>query len=207
MFHIIISFLETSAHYSCLISLLALSLSLFVLWYIRSQKNLTFRFVQLLCLGLVFGITGWHAYHIIQNNIHPTQTQNSNSQNIPNGEKRLITITHHISNEVLDYKHWTGTYHPTTFVMHANGIHLDIEDKSFEVEIVDNILVIRYDYAFLNVKRKGAKSVLFDIPTELEHCDINFNWKDEWQVLIDGADPIETIKKEFNEDLNMKITL
>lgn len=163
-------------------------------------------FLRFFLLSLACGVIGWNVYNIILKNTDTTGTKNSSHQHNTE-QKRIITVTHHINNETLGYQHWTGTYHPTTFVIHANDIHLDEENKPFKIEITDNTLAIRFDYAFLNGKRKGAKSILFDIPDQLEQCDITFDWKDEWQMLVEGADPIEVIKKEFNEDLPMEIKL
>src|SRR5437667_5124811 len=106
-------------------------------------------FLRFFLLSITFVLIGWNVYRFVTNSPDKAQTKNSTHQ-YSSEQKRTITVTHHINDESLGYHHWTGTYYPTTFIIHANDIHLDEENKPFAVEITNNTLEIRFDYAFLN---------------------------------------------------------
>jgi len=116
------------------------------------------------------------------------------------GEQKNVTIQNLIEQDMLKYKHWTGTYEPTTFVLSINDKEITSGSKEM-VTTVDNILSVRFDYAFLNGKRKGAKIISFEVEENVKDLNITFNWKDKWQVLIDNAIPIEKNKVKFNKAL------
>jgi len=67
--------------------------------------------------------------------------------------------------------------------------------------MIDGIIEVRFDYAFLNGKRKGAKIIVFEVDNGIVDLNITFNWKTKWQVLINNAKPVEKKKAKFNTTL------
>ena len=99
---------------------------------------------------------------------------------------------------MLKYKHWSGTYEPSTFVMHVNEKEIELGTQK-SIPMIDNgIIEVRFDYAFLNGKRKGAKIVVFEVDNDIVDLNITFNWKNKWQVIIDNAKPVKEKKAKFN---------
>jgi hypothetical protein len=104
------------------------------------------------------------------------------------------------------YKHWTGTYYPSKFVLKFdNVVVLTFDGKEFQYpnnKIVinqDRILKTRFDWEFLGGRRSGWKEIEFKINENADKLDINFDWKSEqkdskndpWQLTISQAKPIK----------------
>ena len=114
--------------------------------------------------------------------------------------KKTISIKNNIEQDMLKYKHWSGTYEPSTFVIHVNEKEIEPGTQK-SIPMIDGIIEVRFDYAFLNGKRKGAKIIVFEVNNDIVDLNITFNWRDKWQVLIDNAKPVEEKKAKFNTTL------
>jgi len=113
--------------------------------------------------------------------------------------KKTVTIKNNIEPAMLRYQHWSGTYEPTTFIITVNGQQIK-PNTQHEIVITNEQLAVRFDYAFLNSKRKGAKIVYFTVnkPT----LNLSFSWTDKWQIIIDHAIPCRVEKESFNDALS-----
>jgi len=111
-----------------------------------------------------------------------------------------ITVKNNIERNMLKYKHWSGTYEPSTFVIQVNEKKIEPGTQK-SIPMIDGIIEVRFDYAFLNGKRKGAKIIVFEVDNDIVDVNITFNWKNKWQVLIDNAKPVEEKKAKFNTTL------
>ncbi len=103
-----------------------------------------------------------------------------------------IIITNAIEANMLEYKHWTGTYNPETFTIMVNGIEvaqgaqhtLPAETKNVDVML---------SYSFMNGIRKGTKTVSYALHENSTQAKITFSWKDDWQVLVDNGKAIKKV--------------
>jgi len=116
------------------------------------------------------------------------------------GTPRNIRIKNSIEQNMLKYEHWTGTYEPTTFALAVNNKEIKPGTQT-KTQMIDGIIAVRFDYAFLNGKRKGAKIIIFEVDENTKDLNITFEWKDKWQVLIENATPVKKQKAKFNMEL------
>lgn len=101
-----------------------------------------------------------------------------------------IIITNAIEANMLEYKHWTGTYNPETFTIMVNGIEvaqgaqhtLPAETKNVDVML---------SYSFMNGMRKGTITVSYELHENSTEAKITFSWKDDWQVLVDNGKAVK----------------
>ena len=156
--------------------------------------------ITLVMAGIVITLLGKGIYQFFNNNQITVTKDIMHQESSVLAEKKNVTIQNLIEQDMLKYKHWTGTYEPTTFVLSINDKEITSGSKEM-VTIVDNILSVRFDYAFLNGKRNGAKIISFEVEENVKDLNITFNWKGKWQVLIDNAIPIEKNKVKFNKAL------
>jgi len=110
--------------------------------------------------------------------------------------EKIIIIKNNIKPIMLRYKHWSGTYEPTTFIITINGQKIRPNTKQ-NVTISNNQLDVRFNYAFLNGKRRGAKIVSFILNTNSSTLNFSFSWHDKWQVIIENATPQKVKKESF----------
>jgi len=113
--------------------------------------------------------------------------------------EKIILINNNIQPYMLRYKHWSGTYEPTTFVITINGQKIRPHTQ-YKITIINNQLDVRFDYAFLNGKKKGAKIVRFTLNTNRSALNLSFSWHDKWQVIIENATPYKVKKDLFKEN-------
>lgn len=105
---------------------------------------------------------------------------------------------HHVPG-TLGYKHWTGWYYPTKFVLTINDMPvITFDGKEFtrptkELTFDPNQpLKAHFVWEFLHGRRAGWRSTEFELNPEAKSIFVGFNWKDQWQVIIDQAAPIES---------------
>lgn len=101
---------------------------------------------------------------------------------------RQLTITNNIQDAQLAYTYCFMSYKPTSFSVQVNGKIID-QAKSERISITDNKIRVRYDYAFLNGKRKGAKEIEFEIDPQASNLALQFSWDKESRIVIDNAKP------------------
>lgn len=97
----------------------------------------------------------------------------------------------------LGYKHWTGWYYPTKFILTINDKQvITFDGKEFTrptKELTFNPkepLKAHFVWEFLNGRKAGWRSTDFQLMPEAKSIYIGFDWKDQWQVIIDQAAPI-----------------
>jgi hypothetical protein len=133
--------------------------------------------------------------------IEKKDTQSRNAVNTerdkPKKQKRTVTIKNNISEEEVSYKHWTGKYKPTTFVISVNGQHIEPGQEKEVAINSDEELKVRYDYSFANGYKTGAKEVAFDINETTKKADISFSWDDEWRIQIENGIPKSVEEASF----------
>lgn len=127
------------------------------------------------------------------------------SQEVGSGSKHLV-IENKCVKKNFGYKHWTGTYYPSKFVLKFdNKVVLTFNGKEFQQPITkiavnkDRILKARFDWEFLGGRRSGWKEIEFKINENADKLDLHFDWKSEqkdskddpWQLSIKQATPIK----------------
>jgi len=102
----------------------------------------------------------------------------------------------------LGYKHWTGWYYPTKFILTINDTEvINFDGKEFtraNEEITFNPaepLKIHFLWEFLHGRRTGWRTTEFKLDASAKSIDIDFDWKDQWQIYIDHATPIASTDK------------
>ncbi len=116
----------------------------------------------------------------------------------PQATTRTITVKNDIEPHMLTYKHWTGTYEPSTFILKVNDQVLE-PGKQKTITIEDDTLNVRYDYAFLGGMRKGAKEIEFEVEKNTNQVDVSFSWDNKWRVIADHADPQAITRLKFGK--------
>ncbi len=157
--------------------------------------------LSIIMSGIIFVFLKREMRHIF----YPTTPQaiySSHKSDSPSTPKikKTISIKNNIEQDMLKYKHWSGTYEPSTFVIQVNEKEIEPGTQK-SIPMIDGIIEVRFDYAFLNGKRKGAKIIVFEVDNDIVDLNITFNWRDKWQVLIDNAKPVEEKKAKFNTTL------
>lgn len=154
--------------------------------------------------GLVGTIIGFVLAGIIIFNAGPpaevTMQDPFNQTKTITGIPKKIRIKNSIEKNMLKYEHWTGTYEPTSFALAVNNKEITPGTQE-KIQMIDGIIAVRFDYAFLNGKRKGAKIITFEVDENTKDLNITFEWKDKWQVLIENATPVKKQKAKFNMEL------
>ncbi|MDP3889205.1 MAG: hypothetical protein Q8Q25_01525 [bacterium] len=102
--------------------------------------------------------------------------------------QRIVTIKNEITEKMIGYKHWSGTYKPSTFVLKINDIRIDPGTEK-AIAVTDDVLNVRYDYSFKNGYHTGAKKVTFELDKKTKIASVTFSWKNKWHVIIDTAIP------------------
>ena len=185
--------------YSLIPLILLASILLTGMFFMRYHSRL--RKLGLLGTAIIVFLLGRGIHHIF----YPTTPQAiraSHESDVSSTlkAKKTITIKNNIERDMLKYKHWSGTYEPSTFIIQVNEKEIEPSTQK-SISMIDGILEVRFDYAFLNGKRKGAKIIVFEVDNDIVDLDITFNWKNKWQVLIDNAKPVKEKKAKFNTTL------
>ena len=84
---------------------------------------------------------------------------------------------------MLQYKHWTGKYSPTKFLVTANGIPLE-PGQTTSIMVTNNKLDLRFEHEFMNGKRSGDKTVPFTLKDDTIAIDLTFSWKEDDRFII-----------------------
>jgi len=108
-------------------------------------------------------------------------------------EITCVTITNGIEVDMLNYKHWTGTYSPDVFTVYINDTIVE-QGQTYTLTDSKTPVVIRFDYSFMNGIRKGTKTVTYAINDKATTATVTFSWLDTHKILLDNA--ILTPKKD-----------
>ena len=157
------------------------------------MSNKTFLVGIILLISILIS---WHLPFFFDS--HQKSTTKA-SQVIPNKSKvqKTIIMKNNIKLAMIRYKHWSGTYEPTTFIITVNAQEIKPHTEQ-NVTITNNQLDVRLDYAFLSGIRKGAKTVSFTVHTNKPTLNLSFSWHDKWQIIIENATPYQEKKESFN---------
>jgi len=101
-----------------------------------------------------------------------------------------VIITNNISQDMLAYKHWTGTYSPEKFILYIN----DTIVESGQTYILTNAsapLTIHFDYSFMKGMHKGTKKSSFLLHEKSTTVNLTFSWLNTWKVIADNATPLK----------------
>jgi len=145
---------------------------------------------------------------ILQPLTEPEKTTQANYEKIYNNNdnKQRIIITNGITKEMLTYKHWSGSYEPTTFVITISGNPISYnETAQVEIENQESIL-IRYDYSFVNGYKKGSREIEFTISPEKNDYILSFSWKEPAHLILENASIKKATVIPFNKSLESKKT-
>jgi hypothetical protein len=107
-------------------------------------------------------------------------------------DHNTITVKNNITDKMITYKKGFINYIPE-FKVTVNSIPLAQGEQKF-LDIPDRKLKVTYSYDFVNGYKTGTRTVIFSIPENLVEVAIAFDWKNDWRVIIDGAEPLEIIE-------------
>lgn len=113
---------------------------------------------------------------------------------------KKLTISQDWDKKTLGYKHWTGWYYPSKWILTINGKEvLTFEGKVYDQRTkhitvdASKQLKARFDWEFLGGRRKGWKEIDYKINENADKLELSFNWKNEpWQLTISNTKPIST---------------
>jgi len=117
---------------------------------------------------------------------------------------RRISITNGITKEMLTYKHWTGSYAPTTFVITIGENQISYNETT-QIEIgTEKNIVIRYDYSFVNGYKTGSREIEFIISPEKSDYVLRFAWQEPAHLVLENASIKKATVVPFNKSLEQK---
>lgn len=106
-----------------------------------------------------------------------------------------ITINNTMDTTTLGYKHFTGTYFPSSFIMTVDGkkiaTHDDLGTTIYRTATItrpsNNIVTINYSFefkAFGKTYRKAKRKLEFEIDPTQATVDLLFSWKAKEHVQL-----------------------
>ena len=110
-----------------------------------------------------------------------------------------IKLTDDLTKKSLGYKHWTGRYYPSLWVLKFDGTTvITFDGKEFTREKTSIVIdpekpvKVHFDFEFLGGRRKGWKEVIYQIDKDANTIHIDFDWKEpkDDQILISPATPL-----------------
>lgn len=105
---------------------------------------------------------------------------------------KSISVKNNITDKMITYKKGFINYIPA-FKIVVNGISLAQGEQQL-IDAPDKLLKVTYSYDFVNGYKTGTRTVVFSFPENLTEAAITFDWKNDWRVIIDGAQPLEIIE-------------
>jgi|SRR5581483_9174307 len=106
---------------------------------------------------------------------------------------RKCTVCNTIDDKDLDYKVMIKKYRPTEFKLTVHDKPVNQGEKH-STEINDGKLEVSY-YAKFQNGRESSKKYTFKLNPKTTKLDINFNWKKDPRIMIDGNDAtLEDVK-------------
>lgn len=127
------------------------------------------------------------------------------SSNSPAATRR-VTVYNNIDTIMKKYKHWTGSYEPTTFAIAINGTIIE-QGQAKVINITNNQqLNALCSYDFMNGYRKGAYDITYAVQPDVTELNMTFSWKDDWRILFDHATPMKKEEIPFVQPSDMQGT-
>jgi len=105
-----------------------------------------------------------------------------------------IILTNKIVPDMLQYKHWTGTYSPKDFDLYINDTKVSF-GETYTLKDPTQPFTVHFDYCFsvMRTIRKGTKKFFYQMKEQCSTATLTFSWLDQWKVLIDNATPLKEI--------------
>lgn len=131
----------------------------------------------------------------------PVKTADTIAKKAPvktNAQTRTISVHNGITKKMLTYKYLFMKYKPSSLSILVNGQELE-QDVTQNITLVNNQLTIELAWEFLNGKRTGARTIIFEILPGVDTIELTFNWKEKQKVLID-EDVAKVISVEEPEE-------
>lgn len=97
-----------------------------------------------------------------------------------------IIITNAIDDDMLKYKHWTGTYSPDVFTVTINGTEI-ARGAECSMPAETKIIDVMFNYSFMNGVRTGAKTASYQLHENITQANITFSWKEDHKILVDNG--------------------
>lgn len=102
-------------------------------------------------------------------------------------QARKIVIQNNITNEMIDYNHWSGLYHPE-FSIEINGQKLK-PGEEIEINLEYDILDIMYIYSFAHGFCTGKRTCHLTVPLEENHFSLIFTWNEHPHIKLEPIQP------------------
>jgi cytoskeletal protein RodZ len=112
-----------------------------------------------------------------------------NIKNLP--ANRTITLHNGIEKKMLGYKKF-GTHYPTAFKITVGNTVVQ-EGDNVNAAVKNNILMVRYDFEFMNGYRRGAREVTIELQPNADVITLAFNWKQHDHLVIAEADNVTSM--------------
>jgi hypothetical protein len=101
-----------------------------------------------------------------------------------------VTIVAGIKEDMLKYKHWTGSYSPDVFNLFINDVPVPV-DGSYVLESPEKPFVVSFDYSFMKGMRKGTKRYTCTLEDACAQANITFSWLEKNKIILDNGVVIE----------------
>lgn len=150
------------------------------------QNNETIEAVK---QNVIVQVDGTIQTTLVAETLSETNISTPQEDKVTSVEKEVITITNNITPEMLNYKHWTGTYSPEKFTISVNNTKVTA-GESYTFTKTNDPLVINFDYSFMNGMRKGGKKISYTMHENSTTASLSFSWSENHKVIIDNATPL-----------------
>lgn len=121
--------------------------------------------------------------------------QNAQEEKHTSGMKE-IALHDELTKTSLGYKHWSGRYYPSKFILKLNDVTVLTFNGKEITHVKDNIsinpdkpLKAHFDFEFLGGRRHGWKEVMYQVDKNATSLNIDFDWKDpqDYQIILSPA--------------------
>jgi len=139
-----------------------------------------------------------------ESGVYPEQSEGADieqSSRKPTSGLQEISLSDELTKTSFGYKHWSGRYYPSKFVLKFNDeVVLTFDGKEI-THVKDKIsinpdkpLKAHFDFEFLGGRRLGWKEVMYQIDKNANSVNIDFDWKDpqDYQIILSPAKPLST---------------
>lgn len=134
--------------------------------------------------------------HIANPVIVKTDVPSPDTQKTVTPAVKKVKIKNSIEKAMLGYKHWTGRYFPTKFVITFNGVPIENGSSNSVTIDANKKLIVKHEYEFLNGRRAGWRQIEFEVQQSATELDVTFNWLHENHVIIDKAKATKIISND-----------
>lgn len=109
---------------------------------------------------------------------------------------KTVTLNNNIEHKMLGYKKF-GTHYPSNFsitidgkkIIQAGSKEIEKKEDTVTVPVANGTITLRYDYEFGTYKT-GANIVEFKTDPKKTTYDLEFSWKDDNRIIIEGTEVV-----------------